>query len=88
MPPINAGCHTTDNSSKEMLVGDRDRKDVYLPSPSEIRQECRAIQSGWSDSERERRARGLSGRQRTVLVSSRRFAKLAFERNESPDDSN
>ncbi|WP_437225313.1 hypothetical protein SH661x_004010 [Planctomicrobium sp. SH661] len=58
-----------------------ERDDVYIPSPQEIRDLCAEIQSGWTEAERARRSRGQAGRQRTVPVSTRRFARLALDRN-------
>lgn len=58
-----------------------ERDDVYLPSPEEIRQMCAEIQSSWSEAERARRARGQAGRQRTVPVSSKRYAKMTLDRH-------
>jgi len=58
-----------------------ERDDVYLPSPEEIRELCAEIQAGWTEAERARRARGQAGRQRTVPVSAKRFARLVLDRN-------
>lgn len=58
-----------------------ERDDIYVPSPEEIRKVCAEIQSGWTEAERARRARGQAGRQRTVSVSMKRFAKLMLDRN-------
>jgi len=58
-----------------------DRDDIYIPSPDEIRAACAAIQTGWTEAERARRARGQAGRQRTVPVSMKRFARMSLDRN-------
>jgi len=60
---------------------EHERDDVYLPSPEEILEVCAEIQSEWTDAERARRARGQAGRQRTVPVSAKRFARLALDGN-------
>jgi|GEM_PF-4185123 len=62
---------------------DLDRQDIYQPTPEEIRAVCREIQAEWSEAERARRARGQAGRQRTPVVSPRRFAKITLENNVS-----
>ncbi|WP_437193893.1 hypothetical protein [Planctomicrobium sp. SH527] len=58
-----------------------ERTDIYLPTPEEIQEACRSIQSEWTESERARRSRGQAGRQRTVAVTTRRYAKIHIDRS-------
>ncbi|SFI76493.1 hypothetical protein [Planctomicrobium piriforme] len=58
-----------------------ERDDVYQPTPEEIREACQAIQSEWTEAERARRARGQAGRQRAVVVTNRRFAKILLDKS-------
>ena len=60
---------------------DLDRDDIYQPTPDEIREACRMIQSEWTEAERARRARGQAGRQRTAVVTTRRFARILLDRS-------
>jgi hypothetical protein len=62
-----------------------ERDDVYLPTPEEIRAACSAIQAEWTEAERGRRSRGQAGRNRRVLVTSRRFARLLIDRRQWDD---
>lgn len=58
-----------------------ERDDVYLPTPQEIQELCAEIQANWTEAERTRRSRGQAGRQRSVPVSSKRFARMALDRH-------
>lgn len=64
---------------------DEDDSATYRPSQEEIREACREIQQGWSESDRRRRATGQSRRERTPCVSARRYARLAIDVNDRED---
>jgi len=77
--PISA--EVCDATMDEVDQIDPGRADIYQPTPEEIREACLAIQAGWTESERARRARGQAGRIRQVSVTNRRFARILLDRS-------